>query len=85
MKFSTNIFVACVLASGAASADDSFSCGMHIVSVGDHRDTVLEHCGQPTTIEGATWTYDRGPEKFDVIVHFNAADEADRIEEQDDM
>jgi hypothetical protein len=85
MKFSAIIFVACLLASGAASADDSFSCGSHIVSVGDNRDTVLEHCGQPTTRDGATWTYDRGSEQFDVIVHFNADGAVSRIEERDGM
>jgi hypothetical protein len=69
----------------AANADDSFRCGSHSVEIGDTRETVLEHCGQPTAEEGWTWTYDREPEKFNVLVHFGANGSVNNIEEVDAM
>jgi hypothetical protein len=87
MNFSvyTLIGSALLLVITTANADDSFRCGTHIIDVGDQREEVLEHCGQPTTEEGWTWTYDRGPEEMRVLVHFEADGTVGRIEEGDAM
>ena len=87
MKFSIVIFFAglLVLAINSASADDRFQCGQHMIHVGDERSEVLEHCGQPTTESGATWTYDRGPDALPVTVHFEADGTVNRIQEGDTM
>jgi hypothetical protein len=87
MKFIHAIFVSSLffLVITAANADESFRCGSYLVETGDDRETVLERCGQPTTEEGWTWTYDRGPEEFKVIVHFDANGSVNRIEEVDPM
>ena len=87
MKLSIFIFFAglSVLAINSADADDRFQCGQHMIHVGDERSKVLEHCGQPTTEEGWTWTYDRGPEYLPVTVHFKADGTVARIQEGDTM
>jgi hypothetical protein len=87
MKFAIALFVDSLffLMIASANAGESFRCGSHIIDVGDDRETVLEHCGQPTTEEGWTWTYDRGPEKLKVLVHFDADGSVNRIEEGDGM
>jgi len=46
------------------------------------RSKVLEYCGQPTSKRGWTMVYDRGPEKFNMLIHFNADGTVDRIEEE---
>jgi hypothetical protein len=85
MKFIHAIFVSSLffLVITAANADESFRCGSYLVEIGDNRETVLEHCGQPTAEKGWTWTYDRGPEKFNVLVHFGANGSVNKIEEGD--
>ena len=85
MKFAHAIFCSSVFFLGVtvANADDSFWCGSYIVEIGDNQETVREHCGQPATEEGWTWTYDRGPEKFKVLVHFGANGSVNKIEEGD--
>jgi hypothetical protein len=87
MKFAHAIFVSSLffLVITAANADESFRCGSYLVEIGDNQENVLEHCGQPTAEEGWTWTYDREPEKFNVLVHFGANGSVNNIEEVDAM
>ena len=87
MKFSTFMFVGSllVLAINTACADDRFECGQHMVHIGDQRSEVLEHCGQPTTEEGWTWTYDRGSEELPVTVHFEPDGTVGRIQKGDTL
>ena len=60
-----------VVGSSAAWSSEAFRCGEHIISDGDQKVKVLEHCGQPMEKEGNKWIYDRGHEKFLVVVHFD--------------
>jgi hypothetical protein len=46
------------------------------------KDKVLEYCGHPTSERGWTFVYDRGPEKFNMLVHFGADGTVNRIEEE---
>jgi hypothetical protein len=87
MKFIHAIFVSSLffLVITAANADESFRCGSYLVEIGDNQENVLEHCGQPTAEKGWTWTYDRGPEKFNVLVHFGANGSVNKIEEGDTL
>ena len=87
MKYSTFAFVVCLsmFAISSAYADDRFECGQHMIHIGDERAVVLEHCGQPTTESGATWTYDRGPEELPVTVHFEPDGTVGRIQEGDTL
>ena len=87
MKFIHAIFFSSIffLVIAAANADELFRCGSHIVEIGNNRETVLEYCGQPTTEDGWTWIYDRGPEKFKVLVHFGANGAVNKIEEGDTL
>jgi len=66
----------------ATSVAESFRCGSHIIEQGMDRSKVLEYCGQPTSKRGWTMVYDRGPEKFNMLIHFNADGTVDRIEEE---
>jgi hypothetical protein len=83
----TYVFAVCLsmFAIGSAYADDRFECGQHMIHIGDERSEVLEHCGQPTTEAGATWTYDRGSEYLPVTVHFEPDGTVGRIQEGDTM
>lgn len=68
-----------------AFAEVGFRCGTHLIDVGDPRDDVLEHCGEPTSREGGyTWIYDRGPTEFKILVHFEPDGTVNRIENADD-
>jgi hypothetical protein len=82
MKYSifTPFATALILGVSIAAADDSFRCGQHIIDVGDAREKVLEYCGQPTTREGWTWTYEK-EERLSVLIHFEADGTVGRIEE----
>ena len=65
--------LAAAFAVGSSSAwsSEAFRCGGHIISDGDKKVKVLEHCGEPTERDDNHWVYDRGPEKLMVIVHFD--------------
>lgn len=76
----TVVIMAMIALSSAAWASETATCGGHIISNGDPKVTVLEHCGEPTDREGDRWVYDRGPEKFLLIIHFDA-DQVSLIEE----
>jgi hypothetical protein len=56
---------------GAASGDDNFTCGEHIIESGFQKAIVLEYCGEPTERGDSEWIYDRGDERFLVVVHFD--------------
>jgi hypothetical protein len=48
---------------GTAVADDSMSCGTHIISSGQDESPgmyeVLKRCGEPTYRQGNTWVYEK--------------------------
>ena len=60
-------------------ADVGFRCGSHLIDVGDKREEVLEHCGEPTSERGWTWVYDRGSSEFSILIHFEADGTVGRI------
>jgi hypothetical protein len=64
------------------SVAESFRCGSHLIEEGMKRSEVIEYCGQPTSERGWTIVYDRGPESFNMLIHFNAAGTVDQIEEE---
>ena len=43
------VALCCSVLAGAATADDDFRCGGHIVKVGLTQAAVLEACGEPVT------------------------------------
>jgi hypothetical protein len=63
------------------SVAESFRCGSHIIDEGMEKEKVLEYCGSPTSERGWTMIYNRGPEQFDMLVHFGANGKVNRIEE----
>ena len=69
-------------AAAVAYAGESFDCGGHIISEGDSKADVEEHCGPPTSHEGSTWIYERGSDKFTGTVHFGADGTVNRIEKE---
>jgi hypothetical protein len=69
-----------VFAAANAPADVGFRCGSRLIDVGDAREDVLEHCGEPTTRSGYDWIYERGPSQFDILVHFEPDGTVSRIE-----
>ena len=69
-----------VVLSAAAWGSETVVCHGHIISDGDPKIKVLKHCGEPTDREGEKWVYDRGPEKFLLVVHFDG-DQVSLIEE----
>lgn len=62
---------ALVVGSSSAWSSEAFRCGGHIISDGDKKVKVLEHCGEPTRKDDNHWIYDRGLEKLMVVVHFD--------------
>ena len=65
-----------------AYGSEGFDCGGHIISAGDSKAEVEEHCGPPSSNEGSTWIYERGSEQFTVTVHFEADGTVNRIEKE---
>ncbi len=63
--------VALVFGSSVAWSSEAFRCDGHIISDGDSKIKLIEHCGQPTEKEGNKWIYDRGHQKFIIVVHFD--------------
>jgi hypothetical protein len=61
---------------------ESFRCGSHIIEEGLEKEKVIEYCGQPTSERGWTMVYDRGPEKFNMLVHLGADGTVNQIEEE---
>ena len=53
-----------------ATVMESVRCGTDLVGVGDTKYEVEKQCGQPTSVEGNTWIYDRGPASFLIIIKF---------------
>jgi len=84
MKIINGVLIACLLSVmfPSISVAESFRCGSHLIEEGMQRSKVLEYCGQPTEEAGWKWHYDRGPEGFKILVHFDADGKVDRIEEQ---
>lgn len=73
MKTLFAVIATAVMMLGARSglADDSFYCGDSIISTGDEKFSVEQHCGKPDQIEEDKWIYERGPEQMTLIVHFD--------------
>ena len=65
-----------------ATGTDSFRCGNGIVEDGMPLAKVQEMCGAPTQQMGDRWIYDRGPDKFTIIIHVEADNTVGMIEEQ---
>lgn len=65
-----------------ASADDEFYCGSKIVTEGLSKAQVLERCGEPRDKSVDQWVYDRGPDDFDVLLHFDGDNQVERITEE---
>lgn len=61
---------------------DSFRCGNGIVEDGMSMDKVQELCGAPTQQLGDRWIYDRGPDKFTIIIHIEQDNTVGMIEEK---
>lgn len=52
-----------------ANASEEFRCGSRIIEDGMNMDKVRELCGDPTEETGDRWVYDRGPDRFIVVLH----------------
>jgi len=61
---------------------DSFRCGNGLVENGMPLAKVQEMCGAPTQQMGDRWIYDRGPDKFRIIIHVQPDNTVGMIEEQ---
>ncbi len=61
---------------------DSFRCGSHLVEMGMKLEKVQEYCGEPTRQTGDRWIYERGPDKFTIIIHLQPDNTVGMIEEQ---
>lgn len=70
-----------LLIATTASAD-TFYCGETLIEEGMSRGEVVQHCGQPSSGGEDNWVYDRGPEKFNVEVHFEADGTVGDIQEE---
>jgi len=66
-----------------ANAAETIRCGSALIEDGDSIEKVLEHCGEPTSKEGATWIYDRGSGQFVAVIHVGADGTVNRVEERD--
>jgi len=66
----------------ATSFAESFRCGSHNIKEGMEKEKVLEYCRHPTSERSWTMVYSRGPEKFNMLVHFGADGTVNRIEEE---
>jgi len=73
MKYPVLSIAAAVVlcAASSASADEEFRCQGHIISDGDQRVSVEEHCGRPDSMEENKWIYDRDKSRGIIIVHFD--------------
>ncbi len=65
-----------------ATGTDSFRCGSHLVENGMTLAKVQEYCGVPTQQTSDRWFYDRGPDKFRIIIHVQPDNTVGMIEEQ---
>ena len=61
---------------------DSFRCANGIVEDGMPMTKVQELCGAPTQQTGDRWIYNRGPEKFTIIIHVEPDNTVGMIEEK---
>lgn len=59
------VTVAILCVSGSASADSTFRCGTHLVSVKDTRDEVIQKCGEPTSVD--SWEEERIQRDFRTV------------------
>ena len=96
MRNTTHRLLLCLtlgaLLPAAASADDdslmpptgtdSFRCANGIVEDGMPMTKVQELCGAPTQQLGDRWIYDRGPDKFTIIIHVEQDNTVGMIEEK---
>jgi hypothetical protein len=74
-------FIAAALVAAGPASADTFYCGTHLIEEGMTRDEVTKYCGEPDSKSIQNWVYDRGPEKFDVTVHFLDNGTVSRIQE----
>lgn len=51
------VMIAVLCLPGMASADSAFRCGTQLVSIDDTRDEVIQHCGEPSSID--SWEEER--------------------------
>ena len=65
-----------------ATGTDSFRCGSHLVENGMSLAKVQEYCGTPTRQTPDRWFYDRGPDKFRIIIHVQPDNTVGMIEEE---
>ena len=65
-----------------ATGTDSFRCGDDLVENGMSLKKVQEICGAPTQQFGDRWIYDRGPDKFAIIIHIEPDNTVGMIEEK---
>ena len=65
-----------------ATGTDSFRCGSHLVENGMALAQVQEYCGAPTQQTGDRWIYQRGEDKFTIIIHVQPDNTVGMIEEQ---
>jgi hypothetical protein len=75
-------FIALALVAAGPVSADSFYCGSRLIEEGMTRDEVIKHCGEPDSKTIQNWVYDRGPEQFDVTIHFLDNGTISRIQEQ---
>lgn len=68
--------------SSAAIGDEGFYCGEKIIETNMSTATVLKLCGQPTEQLGDRWIYERGSDKFTVVLHIAPDDTVSLIEMQ---
>lgn len=61
---------------------DSFRCGNGLVEDGMPLAKVQELCGAPTQQLADRWIYDRGPDKFVIIIHIEQDNTVGMIEEK---
>ena len=65
-----------------SSGTEGFRCGSHIIDNGMALERVQEYCGEPTRQTDDRWIYDRGPDKFTVIIHVQPDNTVGLIEER---
>lgn len=70
-----------LLASSTAWADNEFYCGTHIITEGLTKEQVSERCGDPEVQTADQWTYNRGPDEFDVQLDFDGDNTVESITE----